>query len=125
MNEWIKLVDYPDDYITRGAVLRVPSVKVFNGDWYADDIVDFLVFDASHFSGAYGLVVVSGYKAGCINIIFPTESSGSTFSIGLQKVWLINNWNKWVYIDGSVDSVWIKNPDSVNSMPDNSIYGRY
>jgi hypothetical protein len=118
MNNWIKLIDYQDEYIKRGAIFRIPSVEMNRGNWYREDIVDLMVFDASGtFEGAvYGLICVSGHKAGLINTIFPEESSGNS-SIGLSRKWIVDKWNYWVYPDGDVNSVWIRNPSKINSMP--------
>lgn len=121
MTNWVKLNNYPDDFIRRGAIFRIPSTNKNRENWYRDDFVDLMVFDAS---GAfedrvYGLICISGNKAGLINTTFPKESSGSN-SIGLRKEWVIKEWNIWVYPDGSVSDVWIKDPERASSLPINS-----
>lgn len=69
---------------------------------------------------AYGLISVSGHKAGRINTTFLKES-GDENGNGLRRDWLIENWTVWVYVDGDVKNVWIKNPESVDSMPDGGV----
>lgn len=118
MNAWLKLTDYPNEYLRRGAILRIPSVEMNRGNWYREDIVDLMVFDAGGLSneGGYGLICVSGQKAGLVNTVFPPESSGEG-PIGLSRDWIIENWNSWVYPDGNVASVWIRDPSRVTLMP--------
>jgi len=125
MSDWMKLSDYPSDAIRRGSILRVPSRKKFDGTWYVDDFMDFLIFDAqSFFSDAgYGLMVLSGQKAGLVNTTLPLESM-PVDGIGLSKDWLVANWTKWVYLDGVVADVWIRDPQSVTEMPDGRQYER-
>jgi hypothetical protein len=97
MNKWIKLTDYQDTSIRRGSVLRIQKKIDGDFDWYPDAYTDFLIFDPLA-KGVYGLMVVSGYKSG---------------SVGLQRGWLVENWKKWVYPDGSVDEAWIRSPETI------------
>ena len=117
MQSWMKLNDYSDEYIKCGAVLRIPSVEKNRENWYREDIVDLMVFNAgaAFKDAAYGLICISGHKAGRFNVTFPKES-GDENGNGLRRDWLIGNWNRWVYADGSVDDVRIKDPESVRSM---------
>jgi len=119
MSTWMKLIDYPDEYIKCGATLRVPSSSTNRENWYRDDIIDLMVFyaGAAFEDAAYGLISVSGHKAGRINTTFLKES-GDENGNGLRRDWLIENWSTWVYIDGNARDVWIKDPESVSSMPD-------
>lgn len=118
MESWIKLNNYPDEYIKCGAVMRIPSVGENRENWYREDIVDLMVFYAGVVfeDAACGLISISGHKAGRINATFPKES-GDEHGNGLRRDWLIGNWNRWIYMDGNVDGVWIRNPEPVHSMP--------
>jgi hypothetical protein len=44
MESWIKLNNYPDEYIKCGAVMRIASVRENRENWYQEDIVDLMVF---------------------------------------------------------------------------------
>jgi hypothetical protein len=111
MNKWIKLTDYQDTSIRRGSVLRIQKKIDGDFDWYPDAYTDFLIFDPLA-KGVYGLMVVSGYKSGMIYVLFPPESKGDG-GVGLQRGWLVENWKKWVYPDGSVDEAWIRSPETI------------
>ena len=117
MGDWIKLIKYSKEYITCGAILRIPSKKINRQHWYRDDVVDLMVFYAgAAFDGAgYGLIAASGYKAGSINTTFPIpESSGGAGAL-LRTDWLVRNWNSRVYPDGDVTKIWIREPRSIDS----------
>ena len=109
MENWEKLVALKSLWVQRGSVLRVPTKLTNDPDWYPDPWTDFLIFD-SKANGAYGLIVLSGHKAGMISVVFPAESS-LPGHVGLRREWLIENWNKWVYPNGSAEEVWIRNPE--------------
>ena len=100
----INLIDYQELWIPRGSVLRVRSIIDKDPNWYVEKQVDLMVFDATNLKGIYGLIAVSGTKAGLINIVFPQESSDDE-SVGLRTKWLVDNWEKWVHPAGDVDSV--------------------
>ncbi|WP_198089194.1 Imm45 family immunity protein [Variovorax sp. E3] len=118
MEFWKKLNDYSNEYVKCGAVLRVPSVEKNRENWYREDIVDLMVFyaGAAFKDAACGLICISGHKAGRINATFPLES-GDGNGNGLRRDWLISNWNRWVYMEGDINDVWIRDPEPVQSMP--------
>ncbi|WP_431128873.1 Imm45 family immunity protein [Variovorax paradoxus] len=112
MKKWTRLIDCKDDYIRRGSVLRIRKNPEGNFDWYPDPFTDFLIFDPVA-KGAYGLMAISGHKSGMIYLIFPSDSTGSA-GVGLQCKWLIENWKKWIYPDGTPDEAWIRGPKIVD-----------
>lgn len=57
-------------------------------------------------------MVISGHKAGMINLIFPPESRGDTGN-GLKRQWLMENWRNWIYPDGLTEGIWIREPEAV------------
>lgn len=104
MSEWKKISELQDEWIQRGCVLRVPRTMENDPDWYPDPFTDFLVFDANR---SYGLMVLSGSKAGLTRIVFPADSS-LPGSVGLSSEWLRKNWTKWVYPNGQFEDVLIR-----------------
>jgi hypothetical protein len=120
---WIKLEDLADPNIFAGRVIRVPTMKCYTGDWYLDAVVDFMVFEAFTIcdNAGLGLMVLSGPKAGKLNVIFP-ESSFSPGTYALSKSWLMENWTKYVYADGAPTQVWIAESDSVDALPDGTLW---
>ncbi|WP_082938588.1 Imm45 family immunity protein [Mitsuaria sp. 7] len=120
--EWIKLIDLPGNVVQIGSIMRVPTVYTYRGDWYPEAIVDLLVFNAQGFSkeSATGMIAITGYKAGLINVIFPLASKPAQ-QFGLSKQWLIDKWTEWVYPAGNVQDVWIRLESQVLEMPDGSV----
>ncbi|MET3461736.1 Imm45 family immunity protein [Variovorax atrisoli] len=114
----MKLDDCPDEYIRCGAVLQILSVDENRENWYRENIVDLMVFDAgvAFKDAAYGLICISGHKAGKINVAFPRES-GDQNGNGLRRDWLIENWNRWVYPDGNFEDAWIRNSELAHPIP--------
>ncbi len=53
----------------------------------------------------YQLWVVSGYKAGLTNVIFPPEATYETCAVNTN--WLIDNWYKWGYKECPLEEVWV------------------
>ncbi len=93
---WSKLVDFKEDYIVRGALLRMP------GGYPYESVVDFMVIELEQ---RLALLVASGYKAGLIRQVLPKDALVSTVN-AISPTWLIENWSKWVD-QGSVHDVWI------------------
>lgn len=80
----IKLVEYKY-HLRRGTILRC------KGQWPYETVVDFMVAEVIG-EYRYQLWVVSGYKAGLTNVIFPPEATYETCAVNTN--WLIDNWNR-------------------------------
>jgi len=98
MVEKTKLVQAKLDVISRGSVLSVP------GEFPYEEFVDFMLFETQDDDAPYGLMVISGYKAGLVLVRLPKESVSAAG--GVDKVWFLANWNKWVYPNCDVDDVY-------------------
>lgn len=107
---WKKLTDFPESALERGYLLKFPAKYPF------EDYVVMMVCgypeDGKHLSAA-GLITISGYKAG-VNpyVVFP-----DTVCKVLTKNWLIENWNKWVWPEGNVNDVWVREPLDALEIP--------
>ncbi|REG13921.1 Imm45 family immunity protein [Roseateles depolymerans] len=119
---WTKLLDYESENLFAGTVIRVPTMR-HSGNWYYDSVVDFLVFDAiSYEEGCgLGLIVMSGPKAGKINTILPGVSLAKGAQ-AISKSWLVKNWNEYFYSDGTPDQAWVSIVESINSLPDGTVW---
>ncbi len=97
----IKLTEYPESFIPRGMRLRC------KGSFPYEDTIDFLVCEDFFYKedGGCILIVCSGYKAGLKYCQLPKESIPEGWVTGIDRDWLINNWNKWGYIECSVNEV--------------------
>ena len=120
---WTKLSEHHGEHIYSGSIIRVPTMTPYNGDWYSEAIVDFLVFDAFGLQegAGLGLVVMSGAKAGKINAIFPA-SSNAPKTRALSKEWLFQNWKKYFYPEGEPHQAWIAEAQAVVELPDGSVW---
>lgn len=96
-----KLIDLKDEKIGRGAIFRLI------GEWPYEDIVDFMLFDAVGQDAAFGLITVTGYKAGlqCNNLPDECLLEGTRM---LSTKWIINNWEKWIYPECPVEEVYYR-----------------
>jgi Immunity protein 45 len=99
MNSYIKLINYTEITIQRGTLLRCLA------EYPYEEVVDFLVCEPSYKNKGCRLMVASGYKAGIVLCDLPFESHTIGQSYGINTCWLQNNWNKWVYLDCSVEQV--------------------
>lgn len=97
MIEKTKLVQVTAESISRGSILSVPGKYPF------EEIVEFMLFETQEADTPYGLITVSGYKAGLILVRLPKESVSANG--GVDKVWFLANWDKWVYPDCDVNDV--------------------
>lgn len=96
----MKLINYKENFISRGSVFRLPAV------WPYEEWVDFMVFETQDDERPYGLIVSSGYKAGLFLIKLPIESI-SDEGHGLSTEWIINNWAEWIYPECDIENVHI------------------
>ncbi|MCA8263704.1 Imm45 family immunity protein [Burkholderia multivorans] len=101
MTNWKKLTESSDSTVKRGTLLRFPAGEAF------EDRVVMMVCEAPNQMGRLGLMAISGYKAG-INcyVVFPEHSGSDCISIQ----WLIENWQMWVWPEGDVNEVEVREP---------------
>ncbi len=100
----MKLSEYPNNYIERGMILRC------KGTYPYEEIVDFLICEPFCYEddeNGYMLIVCSGYKAGLKFCQFPNSSIPEGFCMGLDRNWLIKNWEKYGYYDCKIEDVQI------------------
>ena len=93
-----KLIDYTETSIPRGTIFKCKGVYPY------EEVVYFLLCELGD---SYGLMVISGYKAGLVYVRFPKESIPDGYRLGLGSDWLKTNWNKWGYIDCDIEDVYI------------------
>jgi hypothetical protein len=107
----IKLIHYEGTSLWRGDVLRLPASYPY------EDIVDFMVFDPLKEGKGMGLIVATGYKAGIIrNVLIAESVPEGTRSLSTR--WLVENWEKWIYGECSVNDVYvIGNYDPPDALP--------
>jgi hypothetical protein len=102
MLEGAQLIEYQGD-LERGAILRC------KGKYPYEEYVDFMLTEY-HENAArqYALVVISGYKAGSVYVVFPEESVPKENSgYALDITWLRDNWGKWGYFDCPLTDVYL------------------
>lgn len=110
MAKWQKLIEFKQDTIRLGAVLRLPAQYPY------ESVVEFMVFEPNDSCYGLGLMVRSGYKAGLTLVILPLESQ-PTNQRGLSTQWLITNWQKWVYPNCPVKQVWLNEQPKTPKLP--------
>ena len=105
MMSWERLIEHDQEILSGGMLLKFRAELPFEGE-----VVMMICYNAGQSSEEpFSLITISGHKAG-INpyVVFPAECNVSDSSIGLRKKWLVENWNKWVWPEGSVNEVWLR-----------------
>lgn len=97
--KWIKLLEWEDDTIWEGFVIRAYLS-------YLCEFADLLVFSPNKEGCGQGLVYVTGYHAGQVYLILPDESR-PTGTRALSKDWLIKNWTKYIDENGDIEKVYL------------------
>jgi len=102
---WERLINKTELILQRGYLLRFPASNPF------EEQVVMMVSgypESGQRLGATSLITITGYCAG-INayVVFPEEVQ--SFS-NLSATWLIANWNKWVWPEGDVNDVFVREP---------------
>ncbi|MGJ8647181.1 MAG: Imm45 family immunity protein [Marinomonas colpomeniae] len=95
--KWIPIKIYDDESFGSGVVFRFSAKHPF------EDIVDWMLIEDFDAESRYKLICATGYHAGKTELILPIEARHEKG--GISKNWVINNWNKWIYPDCSVDNV--------------------
>ncbi|GBR05258.1 hypothetical protein GCM10007207_09630 [Asaia siamensis] len=62
-----------------------------------------MIYECEDSKSGYGLMVMTGYKAGCVAQLLPSECLYSDCTISVD--WIIKNWNHWIYMDCPVSQV--------------------
>jgi len=92
MSKGNRLIDHKTN-IQRGTILRC------TGKYPYEKTVDFMLIEYPNDQmRQYALLVVSGYKAGLIFVVFPHEANDMERS-GINSTWLTSNWLQWGYSD--------------------------
>ncbi|MBR8070652.1 hypothetical protein KDW23_09240 [Burkholderia cenocepacia] len=101
MTNWKKLTESAGSTVKRGTLLRFAA-----GDSFESHVV-MMVCEAPDQLERLGLMAISGYKAG-INcyVVFPEQSGSDCIS----TQWLIDNWQMWVWSNGDVNEVEVREP---------------
>ena len=99
-----KLAEFVGE-IQRGTILRC------SGSYPYEAFVDFMLFETVlEGYNTYGLIVVSGYKAGLTFVVFPAEVWQISNRPGLSSEWLRSNWYKWGYGQCPLEDVQLIEP---------------
>lgn len=98
---WLRLSENKTIMLSRGALIRFTASYPFENE------VVMMVCDARHDSKRLGLITISGYKAGfnCY-VAFPDEGQVLE-NHELCSNFLYENWQYWVWPEGSPGDVWI------------------
>lgn len=98
--KWLKLSEVKAASISRGSLIKFTASYPFESE------VVMMVCEAPHTRSSFGLITITGYKAG-INcyVVFPDSARSDDAMIPAQ--WLYDNWRHWVWPESSPDDVWI------------------
>jgi immunity protein 45 of polymorphic toxin system len=87
-----RFIDLAEDFLAVGDLIRLSDNYDLGP---GSGPVDLLVFDPREDGTGLGLMVTSGYKAGLVFAVLPVESRFAGKRV-LSKLWLIENWDKWL-----------------------------
>ncbi len=104
---WLKLADNKEVILRRGSLVRFRSSFPF------EDVVIMMICESPGSSLKKGLMTISGFKAGinCYSV-FPDAAYTPEGSLITEKIY--DNWQNWVWPEGSPDDVWIL-PEGLNA----------
>ena len=94
-----KLLNYHGD-LAHGTVFRFP------GSYPHEKYVDLMLVEFPDSDRKFGLVVSTGHKAGLLLNKLPKEAESNHFA-GIDRQWVIDNWNKWIYETCNIDDVYV------------------
>ncbi|SPL72038.1 Imm45 family immunity protein [Acinetobacter stercoris] len=94
-----KFKEFNED-LERGLILRCKGQQPY------EEYVDFMIVEQQEEQRKYGLMVISGYKAGLMYVSFPKEAI-SLKGFDLSYEWVKLNWSNWGYVDCALDDVYI------------------
>ena len=94
----VKLIDYGDKPLAHGTVFRCTKAE-----WPYENSVDYLLCDLP---AGLGFVVCSGYKAGLVYCIFPSEAYAPD-TLMLNPKWIRDHWKEWGYDVCPLEDVYI------------------
>jgi Immunity protein 45 len=98
--KWVSLFALKSPDLGRGTRFRFPA------DYPYEEVVEFLLFDTPYSPSGHGLLVISGYKAGLINLLLPEESKSQGNFHSISTGWMKKNFRKWVW-DVSTKKVFV------------------
>jgi hypothetical protein len=99
-NGWLRLADNKTNMLPRGTLVRFSASHPF------EEQVVMMVCDSSLGNHTLGLITISGYHAGFnCHSSFPDSTRNESATISAQ--WLYDNWQHWVWPEGSPNDVWI------------------
>jgi hypothetical protein len=97
---WLRLKESRTIPLARGALVKFPAWHPF------EEEVVMMVCDSLLGNYTLGLITISGYHAGFnCHSNFPDSTRNESATIAAQ--WLYDNWQHWVWPEGSPDDVWI------------------
>lgn len=99
--KWEKLVSYSCLSLHRGDLLKFPASYPF------EDEVVMMVCEGRGGSMSRCLITITGYKAG-INCYQALPDECITENCFVDVKWLVENWNKWVWPEGDVNDVSVR-----------------
>ncbi len=88
----MKLTDYKDNGLCRGSIIRFNSAK-----YPFESTVDFMFCHYPSVSDnccPMALYCITGYNAGHLEYVFPTEAMFNGNPHCISKEWIVNNWTK-------------------------------
>ena len=104
--KWVKLSSHLNGVLNRGALIRFPRLTPAAGE--STDFAVYMACESPSPPLRLGLMRIDGYDAG-INcyVVFPDNLHISAGFYGLSCQKIYDNWQHWVWPEGSPDDVWI------------------
>jgi Immunity protein 45 len=94
---WIEFLKLEQENIFRGAVFCFPAEHPF------ESIVHFMLIEETEADSGFKFICSTGYHSGQTEVFLPVEAKGTNG--GINRKWLQDNWNNWVYQNASVEAV--------------------
>jgi len=97
---WRRLVNWKEEPLWRGTVFRLLVSK-----WPYETPVDLMLVESLASPSGFGLLIVSGHKAGLRLLDLPASAKAQGKVEAISCAWLVKNWARKIYAPCPVERV--------------------
>jgi hypothetical protein len=94
---WTNFSSLKQVSLFKGSVFCFPAEHPF------ESTVHFMLIEEPESDSGFKFICSTGYHAGQTEVLLPNEAKSTDG--GINRKWLQENWNKWVYPNVSIDDV--------------------
>ncbi|MDY7575716.1 Imm45 family immunity protein [Actimicrobium sp. CCI2.3] len=108
---WIKLVDFEDEYLKIGTFLKFHPCDFFAGE----RVIEVIMCPSSSNYAAFEFFVTAGHESGKRLSFVPIVKVDKCDY--LEKSWLLENWYRYIYPESNLSDVYVGRQSSIKKLP--------